>query len=332
MPKAKSTSIVLLRFFACLLIINSHCREIYPWYFLAVGGGHGNSLFFILSGYCLANIKLNFPDWYIKRIRRIVPASLLVVVFGIVIHVRNGLIHNLKSGFYFIIDQYWFVWAIMIYYCVYYIIMKDGNRKKSCIAMSVYFLGYALLFVFCVDKTQFSVELAGISWFKVYFYFGIMLAGGILNQVLQLRTQIALLVKKHYFLLFFLILLSGFTWITEYWLVMMKQTAYLFQFIIQLSVFVFAISMFMLCMQCEKIDANTFIFRNVISPISESTLEIYLVQVTFISIVESLPFPANWCAFLIISIGGGLVVHHFISLLLPAKEDKYGKKITDSQR
>ena len=49
----------LAKFLACLMIINSHCRGLYPLQYLAIGGAFGNGIFFILSGYFNCNIKNN---------------------------------------------------------------------------------------------------------------------------------------------------------------------------------------------------------------------------------------------------------------------------------
>lgn len=76
--------IIVLKVLACFLITNSHCRDIYPWYFLAIGGGFGNSIFFAVSGYCLAVIGQEFGAWYRKRCKRLIPALALAICMDLV--------------------------------------------------------------------------------------------------------------------------------------------------------------------------------------------------------------------------------------------------------
>lgn len=49
--------IIYLKAIATMLITNSHFDTIYPISQLSMGGSIGNSVFFWVSGYCLANIK-----------------------------------------------------------------------------------------------------------------------------------------------------------------------------------------------------------------------------------------------------------------------------------
>lgn len=49
--------IIYLKALATMLITNSHFDTIYPISQLSMGGSIGNSIFFWVSGYCLANIK-----------------------------------------------------------------------------------------------------------------------------------------------------------------------------------------------------------------------------------------------------------------------------------
>ncbi|MBQ9900814.1 MAG: acyltransferase family protein [Clostridia bacterium] len=312
--KAQLNFIVLLKFAACLLIINSHCREIYPYFFLAVGGGHGNALFFIISGYCLANIKPGFLDWYLKRVRRIIPAALLMMTVGLALNYGAGIVDSRQSGLQFVADRYWFIWAIMIYYVLFYWVVKNSQIKRLLIFLLIYFTGYVLLYTFCIDKSQFCMEPEGFSWFKVYFYFGIMLTGGILKKIGQPEMKPETIRKKLFLPLVILIMIAGITWAAEYWMIFIKGTGYGIQFFIHLSVYVFTVSVFLLFLSCENlIDPNNAFFRKCVTPVAQSTLEIYLVQVSLIFIVLGFAFPVNWLMFVLISIGGGLLLHKAVS-------------------
>ena len=97
------------KFIACIMIINSHCRELYPVQYLAVGGAFGNGIFFILSGYFNYNIKDNFNDWIAKKVARLMPAVLITILVEELINiiVYNKIIKPLD-----IINQYWFIFAL----------------------------------------------------------------------------------------------------------------------------------------------------------------------------------------------------------------------------
>jgi peptidoglycan/LPS O-acetylase OafA/YrhL len=63
-----------LRALAAILITNSHYTGVYPIDLIANGGLLGDVLFFSLSGFVLVNIRVNFVEWYKKRILRIYPS------------------------------------------------------------------------------------------------------------------------------------------------------------------------------------------------------------------------------------------------------------------
>lgn len=77
---------------ASLLIANSHLEAFYPRPWMAADGLPGNSLFFLLSGYGLMRSAKrqdrSFGEYYSRRILRIYPALLLVVL---VFQVASGM-------------------------------------------------------------------------------------------------------------------------------------------------------------------------------------------------------------------------------------------------
>ena len=52
--------ITLLRALSAMIITNAHYTGIYPTDLIANGGLLGDVIFFAVSGFCLANIRLNF--------------------------------------------------------------------------------------------------------------------------------------------------------------------------------------------------------------------------------------------------------------------------------
>lgn len=307
----KKTFVTYLKVLACILITNSHCREIYPFYFLAIGGSFGNSLFLILSGYCLANIKIPFTEWIKKREERLLIPIILIILISLVFVeptiLKNTCIDTICN---FYINKYWFVFAILLYYIPYYFIFKHKNPRKICISLAFYAIGYSLFYLVSIQKNLFWVEPEGFSLFKVYFYFGIFILGGYIRICV---SQISFQSKKRFYsqLLFIIMAISVAIWIIFYALITILGIAYPMQFIIQFSVGIFSISLLLLSIlysdYIQKKMPNV-----IISTIADSTLEIYLVQVTFQKYCLNFNFPINWIVFLIIAFGGGILFHKAI--------------------
>ena len=142
--KYKDNRIVVLRFLACLLITNSHCGDLYPISLLAIGGGQGNVIFFVLSGYCLANINIGFREWIKKRANRILPATIIFLLLRIIL--IDGKSEFANTDFSVLIkryvDLYWFVFAIVV--LCYFLFCNKGTEYKKihrgavCICVNIY--------------------------------------------------------------------------------------------------------------------------------------------------------------------------------------------------
>lgn len=188
----RNKAIDLLKFFAVLLIINSHfdeqyvcCKE------LATGGAIGDALFFFCSGYTLFLGRLGrFDAWYKRRVRRIYP-SVIALAFITALFYFDG-ISFLWVMFY---NAGWFVGCIMIYYILLYFVRRYClNRLKWVygIAITIVLVWYALFIepirsniaalgdginwlVFChpMDK----IWIYQWNYFKWGFYFLFMLMG-----------------------------------------------------------------------------------------------------------------------------------------------------------
>lgn len=73
--KERNIGIDILKFFAALLITNSHMELLYGKYSaFATGGAIGDVLFFFCSGFTLFLGRMGrFDNWYKRRINRIYP-------------------------------------------------------------------------------------------------------------------------------------------------------------------------------------------------------------------------------------------------------------------
>ena len=80
----RDQTIVYLRLLACIIITNSHLRNIYPESisFMSFGGHLGNTLFFFASGWCLTNCtKRNIIDFMKRRFFRLYTPYLILMPF-----------------------------------------------------------------------------------------------------------------------------------------------------------------------------------------------------------------------------------------------------------
>ena len=264
---------------------------------------------------------------------RVFPTVLLTILISVLLVERWNRIAKLSFGeiIWLYTNKYWFVFAIIIYYPIFYFIFHK-NEEFAIRYLIAYFLGYMILYTFFLDIHTFSVELEGFSFFKVYFYFGIFILGGLLNLK---KEKIYVLLNGRNKSIFFLMILSIISWVCIYGSILILKKFYEFQFLIHVSVFCFAFTLILyVILDSNKIDRlfnRNQICKYIINTLSESTLEIYLIQVTFIGFIESLPFPVNFMVFLLCAFGVGIIYHYFIGMLFDASK-LFLKKLKKSRR
>lgn len=318
----KDNRISFLRFVACLLIVNSHCGDLYPISLLAIGGGQGNVIFFIISGYCLANIETNFIRWIAKRYKKILPITLFTLLLRILLvdGVTNVLKMPLDMTIKKYIDLYWFVFAIMIYYIVFFLFFSKKSKLKIITIIILYIVSYFLIYFIFLDIDKFSIELEGFSPFKVLFYFGPFVSGGIIRLCYDkiFDKNKTLFSPKRFFLVTGIII-GLLIWAMEYVNILIYGKYYHLQFLIHLGIFIFGISLLLFVLDFNY---NTFYISKklgyYIELIGNSTLAIYLIQVSFKPFFLNMDFPTNAILFWIISICGGCLYNFMFQKLINA--------------
>lgn len=142
--------ITFLKALAAVLITNNHYTGIYPTDALAKGGMVGNILFFAVSGYLLYNVKLPFLRWYGKRLWRIYLPVVLVTGTCMAIglyQLKPGLVswhdfllsvvgyQRLGKGtvtwWYLYPTYYHFVASIVVLYIPYYFCVKIQALRNN---------------------------------------------------------------------------------------------------------------------------------------------------------------------------------------------------------
>lgn len=304
MEKAKrETYIDCLKIIAIILIINSHCDNLYPIKALATGGALGNSLFFICAGY-LWGINVTIKKLLLKILRLYIPTWLVTLCFywG-----KGDIIHK-----YVWPTLFWFIGAIVLFYALFYILDKldifSHYRIFLCISCLIY-LGY---YIFLLDTTYWVIETEGLSsiegGFKLIYYFIIMSMGGYFRR--KGIPEINVLTSS------ILVILSVVTlYITKYLFGIVTGFIRL-QFINQVCVTLFAFSMFCLFKECKIVHRiKKTQTKTIIHSVSQLSLEIYQVQFTAIKVAGIFGFPANiFIAVLVIAFMS--IILHIINWLI----------------
>lgn len=173
--RERDISIDILKFFAALLITNSHMELLYGKYsILATGGAIGDVLFFFCSGFTLFLGRMGrFDNWYKRRIYRIYPTVFAWAILGAFIFNQHyGMDYTIIHG------GGWFVTCIMIYYVILYMIkrfMFNQLRLVFIIASIITIIWYLM-----IDKPE-NYNMYGATYFKWCHYFLFMLLGAMMG-------------------------------------------------------------------------------------------------------------------------------------------------------
>jgi peptidoglycan/LPS O-acetylase OafA/YrhL len=182
----------LLRFFAIILIVNSHLENFYPIPQLAADGFLGNALFFFLSGVGLVlskhNINLPFHKWYWRRITRIYPSVFLtVLIFFVGFHDPTNYSEINFVNLFLWPTPFSFIKQLMVFYIAYYFVAKLGkeNLKVLFLILSATFLGYYFLITGTHQARVLGEYLYPLSPLNWLFYFQVMVLGGLIAKMMH---------------------------------------------------------------------------------------------------------------------------------------------------
>ena len=176
--KQRYEYIYFLKFIAILLITNSHFKPVYDGALsqFAFGGAMGCALFFFCSGYTLACSRFDdFKKWMGKRIIRIYPTLWLINILGYIFTGESVYWYD----YLFPLNQnYWFLQAILVFYVLFYFIMKYIKEHLKLVILCLIF-PFLLTYVMSENHMwiiDYAAQPNRLHW---YFYFAIMLAGTI---------------------------------------------------------------------------------------------------------------------------------------------------------
>jgi len=283
----------IMKFFAVFLVLNSHYDNLYPISRLATGGALGNSLFFASSGFLLANIERPFAKWIKKRISRLYITTWIFTIFNMVItrDLPTGI-----SGFANLFiwpTYYWFVGALVIFYPLFYFIVKKELRKNMKWICTILLILYVVYYVAILDTSEWVIEASGLTskdgLFKLIYYFIIMIIGAWFRvsnlDFNKIKAKTCLLLA---------ILSVVLMYLEKAAMEKFKIFMHL-QFLNQLSVLFFIITFMAFLLKKENIIQICSKKKgySIIKFISDNTLEIYLVQFLIIDECNIINFPFN---------------------------------------
>lgn len=310
--------ITLLRAIAAIIITNSHYTEVYPISIIASGGLLGDIIFFAVSGFGLANVKLEFKFWYVKRILKIYPAIWIITSIYLILgfYTLDG--SSLLS--YFIYPTYYhFIGSIIILYIPYYIIAKNNILRENIIRiMIIVFIIYMVIYLSIYDTSYYHIDTVREPMIR-FLFFESMLLG------LYFRDNHHDYVNKNYKSNWIkMILILGVYFISKLLFTKIDSISSL-QFINQLIIFSSLYHVLKSFSGIEnQLDNLNKNMRTIIKFIADITLQIYAVQYVIIPEFSNLIFPINWIVITFL-----IILTAYILFILSSKASNQLLKVTD---
>lgn len=318
--------ITFLRALAACLITNSHYTGVYPIEIIANGGLIGDILFFAVSGYCLANININFFRWYTKRIWRIyLPVVIITAIYFLLgfYSMEEITLKGIINWFVYP-TNYHFIASMIVLYIPFYFTMKiDWFKKHIPLLMVAVAIIWMIVYWIFYDKSIYHIDNVHEPMIR-FLFFESMLLGAKFRQYNLGNLQkpkwyfyVALVIS---FVLYFVskLLFSRYDSISQY------------QFLNQIFIFALLFFAFRVFSGLEyKLVKIPTLLKKIITLIADMTLEIYVVQYVIIGQLKGVSrFPINWivltCAIFIAAF-----LLHKICKLIYSLVDKINKRIIE---
>lgn len=312
----RNIAIDVMKFFAALLITNSHMGMMYTKFSsLATGGAIGDAIFFFCSGFTLfLGQERRFDNWYKRRISRIYPTVIAwAIVTAFFINDTYSIRECITKG------GGWFIPCIMIYYIVIYFVRKLFKTK---LWLAFITAGAFTLFYYYYTGSYYDISIYGEEGFRLIFFFLYMLLGAIVGQKYQ-----NLKIKKPAIWLFTSLILFNILLLIRGRIdILLASFINVFTLIILL---VICISFYACC--------NTEVFKKIynskpgliIQFIGGLCLEIYVVQHAIITPKLNSIFPLNILIIFVAIVFAAYLLRCFAKLFLQTfqKEDYNWKEI-----
>lgn len=270
-----------------------------------LSGGFGLALFYMISGYLLANIQENtcFGKWYVKKLFSLyIPLWLIVGAEVLIGYIKiNNVIYFIKR---FVYPGMWFTASMIILYACYYIFVRcfySRYKEKSIyVGISVLFVIYLCLYLCRPAVATFSFEHLNLVE-----TFSIETPYLITHTAWMSSMLIGLYIRKNWIcgrknispvlclgiVGTCVVIFAGQRFLEKMEYSFVSQ----FEFLLPIIYVVFAIGMFGLHMRFED-QIKKIMHKPVgkaITDISHSSIEIYYIQFIWIAYFREIIFPIN---------------------------------------
>ncbi len=293
--------ITLIRALAAVIITNAHYTGIYPSDLIANGGLLGDVMFFSVSGFCLANPKISFGKWYLKRLWRIYAVVWVITLIYVLLgaYEVNTWVDGLKWFAY--PTKYHFVASItLLYIPLYFVARYVKLTKKNFAILSLGLLMAQLALYFTVyDTTYYHIDTVREPMIEFLFFLAMLLGLFFRTEYSGHSDHIPKSGWKGQDLMLWLLLLvlMG-VYFASKLLFVKKASLSEWQIMNQVVLFITLICLFNRAYSIEdklKKWSKKKSWR-VVEFLSDHTLEIYCVQYVIINKVRLLElfFPLNW--------------------------------------
>ena len=300
--------VTFLRFLATCLITNSHYTGIYPTDLIANGGLLGDILFFAISGFCLYNIKGNFPKWYGERLFRVYLPTILITVLFIALGFYST---EQSSLFWWLIypTYYHFVASICLLYIPFYFICKYQTLRNNIPKIMLIVLGLACIwYLFFYDRSYYHIDVVREPFIRILFFESMLLGAYFRQNDQKLRNRQKgksaipqIILCFIFFVLYFIskMFFGKFPSFSN------------FQIINQFIIFLLLFFIMRLSAAFDwKLEKLPPFIKKIIGFLANITLEIYLVQFVIINVLRGkLSFPLNLLAITASIIAAAYLLH-----------------------
>lgn len=280
-----------LKTIAAIFITNSHYADIWPIPRMAMGGHLGNCIYFLVSGFCLYQIKDTFPKWYAKRIVRIYPALWIIIALNLLtgffqIGSFSGFIHC-----FFYPTWYHFISSIMVLYILFYLWRRLQNKTglDTSVAMTATLLVCVIVYLFFFDKSYYHIDDVYENWVRFQFWASMLLGARLREKYDEINPRIS---ATHWGILAALLV----AYFGGKVMVSRVQSFSTMQFLSPLLLVMLTYTIALIAIKLEK--SGFFALKTKLNGIarfvSAITLEIYLGQNLIVSKLFWLPFPMNF--------------------------------------
>ena len=317
--------ITFIRAISAMIITNAHYTGVYPTDLIANGGLLGDVLFFAVSGYCLASVKLPFGKWCVKRITRIYPPVIIITIVYFILgfYKISGVTGFIK--FFIYPTYYHFIASILVLYIPFYLVMKlDALKKRIPLVILGTFLAELIVYLTLFDRTIYHIDDVHSPMIRFLFFIAMLIGAYVKQNDEKYRN------KGKARNIVIVIALCVIYFASKMFFVKFSSNSFICQFQLLNQLVLLALLYYVFIMFAgidEKLEKLPKWIKASVTFISTMTLEIYLVQYAIIPRTNVLSFPINWII-ITATIAVSAIALHYVSKFTISGIDRLTEKIS----